>query len=1204
MRHLVLIYCLVLASSLTTAQIVVLNPTSASGDDLVTLVFDASQGNKELQGADQVYVHLGIVTDRPDGTSWQYVIGNWGQDDGIGKMTKINENQWSIQFSPTIRAFFNVPNQEPIFRLACVFRNADGSKKGTMTPGKYPWGTVASNSDFFINLKINHYITLAQPMRSEGYFKPGETLNIQATASSPPTEMGLWIDEGQGFIQKAMATQNQAIQYVYQPLKTQTIQIKITANFDGEELELVKSYHSIIIKDTEIVPIPLHLKPGVNYDANDPSKATLVLIAPNKDFVYVVGDFTDWLVSDDFQMKRTPDGSYFWLDIFGLNPDQDYVYQYWIDGDVKVADPYAKQVADPWNDASIEPDAFPNLPKYDKKEWGIASVLNTGQQPYPWASSESQWKRPNADHLVIYELHLRDFLGSHSYRDLADTLSYLKRLGVNAIELMPINEFEGNDSWGYNPSFYFATDKYYGTATDLKRFIELAHQQGIAVILDIVLNHAFGQCPMVQMYFDNGKPAANNPWFNREYIGQYQWGYDFNHESPYTQRFVDDVNRYWLEEFHFDGFRFDFTKGFTNYAPGGNIDGFDQSRINILKRMADQIRATDPSAYIILEHWGTTAEETQLAAYGMKMWRNKSYDFVPAVIGNTNGTFANHDDLAYVSFFNSHDERRIAEHCLTEGKSTGFYDIKDTLIMFERIKLAAAFTYLQPGPKMIWQFDELGYDIDINYNGRTGRKPYVWGDNSLGYYNSPLRQNIYKTYQSLLTLRKTIGASNLATATKSHKNTGETRRLSFDTPGIDLVVIGNVSLNTRPVNPQFTKTGWWYNYFSGDSIFVSNVTAEMTLKPGEWHVFTSTKVSDGFGDITAVYDHPVTITPYPFKASDHIKIQLNTAKAWPGDTQGLKHANKVYMHAGIVTETAKDHTLTHIVGTLKDDDLGIMTKVNDTIWEIELTPMIYFNVQPEEVISRLGMWFRNEDNTQKGYGFRNSIVYFDVLSEEPILSIVPASFDYNSDITITFNAAAGNRELMGAEKVYMHSGLVIKDTATPKGSDWSHVVGNWGTDNGIGLMTRVPNKKDLWQIHLNIKDYYKTSASEHPFWLAAVFRNATGTVKGTTPAGSYDFGIVDAASQDFFIKNQQSTTTSDNQIAKITIYPNPAHDHLFIQGIQGSASIELFNVASGVSLQKTIEMPDSIDISKLASGLYLYLIHQDGKTYYGKIIIL
>jgi len=115
------------------------------------------------------------------------------------------------------------------------------------------------------------------------------------------------------------------------------------------------------------------------------------------------------------------------------------------------------------------------------------------------------------------------------------------------------------------------------------------------------------------------------------------------------------------------------------------------------------------------------------------------------------------DATSHVAFYNSHDERRIAEHHITEGRSSGSYNIKDSLIMFERVKQAAAFNYLQPGPKMIWQFDELGYDIDINFNGRVGRKPYVWGAGSLKYYNSTLRQHIYKAYQGILHVRNTIG---------------------------------------------------------------------------------------------------------------------------------------------------------------------------------------------------------------------------------------------------------------------------------------------------------------------------------------------------------------------------------------------------------------------------------------------------------------
>ena len=104
------------------------------------------------------------------------------------------------------------------------------------------------------------------------------------------------------------------------------------------------------------------------------------------------------------------------------------------------------------------------------------SVLQSNAPAYTFTTTNFQ--RPARANLVVYELHLRDFIARHDYRTLTDTLRYLQRLGVNAIELLPVNEFENNNSWGYNPSFYFAPDKYYGTANDFKRFIDVCPQPG------------------------------------------------------------------------------------------------------------------------------------------------------------------------------------------------------------------------------------------------------------------------------------------------------------------------------------------------------------------------------------------------------------------------------------------------------------------------------------------------------------------------------------------------------------------------------------------------------------------------------------------------------------------------------------------------------------------------------------------------------
>ncbi|MEL7219871.1 MAG: alpha-amylase family glycosyl hydrolase, partial [Bacteroidota bacterium] len=927
------------------------------------------------------------------------------------------------------------------------------------------------------------------------------------------------------------------------------------------------------------------------------TKATLVLEAPGKTFGYLVGDFSNWIAQDEYQLKQTPDGQYFWLELTGLTPGEAYVFQYWIDGEVKIGDPYATQVADPWNDSFIDEATFPNVPAYDIPEYGIATVIQTGEETYEWAPSEDNWERPDVDHLMIYELLVRDFLETHTFADLIDTLDYLQNLGVNAIELMPFSEFEGNESWGYNPNYFFATDKYYGPKEDLKRFIETAHQKGMAVIMDVVLNHAFGTNPMLRLYFDesSNRPAADNPWFNQDYVGQYQWGYDFNHESAATQAFVDRHNAFWVDEFHIDGYRFDFTKGFTNYAPGGSVDGFDQSRIDLLKRMADELWDVDPDAYIILEHWSPAAEEQQLGDYGMKMWANRSYDYVPAVNGANSGSFNGMDRQSHVSFFNSHDERRIAEHALTEGQSNGSYNVKNPLIMFERMKQVAAFAFLFPGPKMMWQFDELGYDIDINFNGRTGNKPLPWGENGLGYYEDQNRRYIYDAYAGIMDVRNTIGPENLATATTNHKYSGSTRRLTYDLPGTDLVVIGNFGLETEDINPEFTQTGSWYNYFSGEEINVSNTTENITLEAGEWHIYTTERLSDGLPGVVQVYDNPVTITPFPFTKGQEITIRFDASKASPGETNGLIGAEKVYIHSGVALDPSSNE-LSNIVGNWgQDDGLGEMTEVSENIWEITLTPADYYGIDDEQAAFQLGMYFRDATAENEGYGFRNSVVYFDIQSDDPFVTVEPANFTIDDEITVTFNALRGNRELVGANKVYMHSSVDPTNTTTPWNSAWNNVVGNWGQDDGIGEMSPVPGEVDQWQITLTPRDYYGLTDGDIAYWLAAVFRSADGNIKGTGTPGPIENGIIHS-NLDFFIQNQIVVNTEETIApSDFQVYPNPTNGlvALTFGELNGRHTIDIIDPTGRVLQQESIQLqgtPDQLyqlDLSKLPAGLYL-----------------
>ena len=160
-------------------------------------------------------------------------------------------------------------------------------------------------------------------------------------------------------------------------------------------------------------------------------------------------------------------------------------------------------------------------------------------------------------------------------------LDYLKALGINAIELMPVQEFDGNDSWGYNPAFFFAMDKAYGTDRMYKEFIDACHQRGMAVILDVVYNHATGANPFAKMWWNASatKTSANNPYFNVDAPHPYSVFHDFNHESPLVREFVRRNLRFLLEEYRVDGFRFDLTKGFTQKKSSESTAGnFDATR--------------------------------------------------------------------------------------------------------------------------------------------------------------------------------------------------------------------------------------------------------------------------------------------------------------------------------------------------------------------------------------------------------------------------------------------------------------------------------------------------------------------------------------------------------------------------------------------------------------------------------------------------
>jgi 1,4-alpha-glucan branching enzyme len=199
-------------------------------------------------------------------------------------------------------------------------------------------------------------------------------------------------------------------------------------------------------------------------------------------------------------MKKDPTSGKLWLELTGLTSGANYTYQYWVVDTtpiagtpslVKTADPYSTLVLSPNDDPYIPTLSYPNRPAYPEGQEREVTVLQTGQTPYAWSTATTNFVKPEKENLVVYELLVRDFDAAKSYQSVIDRIDYFKNLKINAIELLPVMEFEGNESWGYNTSFHMALDKFYGTSSKFKELVDVCHQNGIAVILDSLLNHAF-----------------------------------------------------------------------------------------------------------------------------------------------------------------------------------------------------------------------------------------------------------------------------------------------------------------------------------------------------------------------------------------------------------------------------------------------------------------------------------------------------------------------------------------------------------------------------------------------------------------------------------------------------------------------------------------------------------------------------------------
>lgn len=789
-----------------------------------------------------VYAHIGAIISGTNSstsdTDWKYVLTPWPSTSPTNNYTLANTTKNSLSYNPTtklwalfisgnIREFLGITNpNEKVKKIALVFRNSTGSLTGKGS-------TNGSCSDIWINVGYN--VSFTAPI-ADGVKTVGSDLPLTITTNLAST-IKLYANGTLVTSQNNVTTLSNTYTF------SNAGDYQFVAEATAQNVTIRDTLNMCVVGTPSAESRPANDLPGIKYLSN--TSVRLVFHAPNKSNVLVLGDINNWIPKSTYLMKK--DGEYWWIDITGLTAGKLYRFQYLVDGIIRCSDPYTELALDPWNDKWINEkySIYPNVPDYPiGKTEGLVATFQSEKPTYNW--EVTSFTMPSKDNMVIYELLLRDFTVEKSLNAAILKLDYLKNLGITAIELMPIQEFEGNNSWGYNPNLYFAPDKAYGTADMYKKFIDECHKRGMAVLLDVVFNQSTGLHPFAALFWDaaNSRPASNNPWMNPVAPHQFSVLNDFNHSYAPTREYFKRVLKYWLTEYKVDGYRLDLTKGFTQNSGTESVK--DQSRIDYLTEYYNAAKDVKSDVMFILEHFCAYDEELELANKGMYLWRNVNNSYSQAAMGyQSSSDFSGMNSLPrrWIGYAESHDEERNFYKAKTFSTTPPTSIKTDSIYRISRVPLNIAFTALIPGPKMIWQFGEMGYDYSIDSNGgRTNPKPSAWGWLDLAH-----RKAAYDASAKIITLRKMYPAVFNEGTLSMQAGAGDWengKRISISHNDLNILVLGNFKASDNiTAFPNFPKTGSWYNLLTGQLHDVSYANTPIEVKAGEVLIFTDKQIS-------------------------------------------------------------------------------------------------------------------------------------------------------------------------------------------------------------------------------------------------------------------------------------------------------------------------------------------------------------------------
>lgn len=802
-------------------------------DGKVTIIFNPNEGNGGMKGATECYAHTGIITSASSNDGdWKNVVEGWRANTAKTQLQKDGTN-WKLEIN-NLYDFYGCPKTTEIKKLAFVFHDGpSGSKEGK----------TAEGTDIFVELaEAGLAASIVGDIPEIASLGSTITLNCYATM---PATLTLKLN---GQVVKTETGSEMAY--------TQTLDKQGNYNF---ELTVATADETATATASTCVPNdptkanrPAGIVNGIYYDKADETKVTLCTYAGSKTepakHVFVVGDFNNWTISNDYQLKQANDSAYFWIELTDLTAQQEYAMQYVVvraDGQVKrISDLYSEKVLhkdDAWEPKQLDP----TLMDYPLAGDGYVTVIQPGKPAFQWSDATLNFKRPDKNNLIIYELWVRDHTPRRSIEGLMERLDYFEDLGVNAVELMPVTEFDGNDSWGYSPNHYFALDKAYGTPEQLKTFIDECHKRGIAVILDMVFNHATGLNPMNKLY-PWGTDLSKNPWFNAQAPHGDNVYEDWNHDFAPTKTMFTRALQYWLEEYKVDGYRMDLSHGLCGTAANTSVK-------HIKEYYQNGVKAVSEDAYFILEHWGTNmgSERPQLVNEGMLCWENTTNAYYQTAMGwlKDGDSFANANKDGYISYCESHDEERA----FFKAKEWGAGDLKtNEEARVARVPINMAFLTLLNGSQMFYHFAELGFD-NSKYQNAQGK----WGKNDYG-----ITSELGADYDCKMQVKKRIerwlveGHCRMAAFQKvgqiiqlrtrlmpevfegnpTKVDIGGGKKLRTIQWGSDVFVAGN--FDVAGDQTVTLPSGTWYDYFAQ----AKQTTTTVTLRPGEVAIFTGKEV--------------------------------------------------------------------------------------------------------------------------------------------------------------------------------------------------------------------------------------------------------------------------------------------------------------------------------------------------------------------------